>query len=139
MLRLFQAIHCERDGFNSGAAVSQEDTVEIDAPSKVNEIRRLNDRLRTEFLGGHILLTSGVSALDVEIRKPLMKAIQTFDAFTEDNDPHGEHDFLSVEVNGEKYFAKIDYYAPDMEHGSDDPADPKKTRRVLTIMHSSEY
>ena len=30
-------------------------------------------------------------------------------------------------------------YAPDMEHGSEDPSSRAKMVRVLTIMHSSEY
>ena len=59
--------------------------------------------------------------------------------FSEDNDPHGEHDFGSFEVDGENYFFKLDYYSPDMEGGSEDPADPEKTTRVLTIMRADEY
>jgi hypothetical protein len=31
------------------------------------------------------------------------------------------------------------YYAPDLQHGSDDSADTSKTVRVLTIMLASEY
>jgi hypothetical protein len=61
------------------------------------------------------------------------------DSFTEDNDPHGEHDFGAFEHEGARIFWKIDYYAPDMEHGSENPADPKQTVRVLTIMLASEY
>jgi hypothetical protein len=33
----------------------------------------------------------------------------------------------------------IDYYAPDMESGSEDPADPDKTMRIMTIMRADEY
>ena len=59
--------------------------------------------------------------------------------FTPDNDPHGERDFGVFEHNGERISWKIYYYAPDMEHGSEDPSDPAQTVRVLTIMLASEY
>ena len=57
----------------------------------------------------------------------------------EDNDPHGEHDFGSFELCGRKLFWKIEYYDPDLQHGSEDPADPAKTMRVLTVMLAEEY
>jgi hypothetical protein len=70
---------------------------------------------------------------------PFGRRSRIFDSFTPDNDPYGEHDFGAFEHEGQRIFWKIDYYAPDMEHGSEDPADPKQTVRVLTIMLASEY
>jgi hypothetical protein len=69
----------------------------------------------------------------------IREKVELFDDFTKDNDPHGEHDFGAFQHEGERIFWKIDYYAPDMEHGSENPADPKQTVRVLTIMLASEY
>ncbi len=63
----------------------------------------------------------------------------TFSDFTPENDPHGEHDFGSFAVAGRKFFFKIDYFDAAMEFGSEDPADPAKTTRVLTIMLAEEY
>ena len=51
-----------------------------------------------------------------------------------DNAPYGEHDFGVVMHKGPKVFWKIDYYAPDMMHGSEDPSDPAQTVRVMTVI-----
>lgn len=109
------------------------------APDKLAMIRQLNDRLRTQFVGGKIMLTQTVANLDPDTKALILTAVRGFTSWDTDNDPHGEHDFCTVEVSGEKYFAKCDYYAPDMQHGSEDPADESKTVRVLTIMHASDY
>ena len=51
----------------------------------------------------------------------------------------GEHDFGSFTVGEEQLFWKIDYYDLSLEFGSNDPADPSQTKRVLTIMLAEEY
>jgi hypothetical protein len=110
-------------------------------------IRELNDALRaaTEFpLGpdlasGQLVVTRGVAEHGNEFIDRAVRAVQAFDAFSEDNDPHGEHDFGSFELDGETLFWKIDYYDSAFTAGSPDPADPGVTRRVLTILLAEEY
>jgi hypothetical protein len=103
-------------------------------------IAGLNDLLRTTFLTGRVVLTEGIASLPPEDREAILTAVRTFKDFTGDNDPHGEHDFGSIDHPGVgRVFWKIDYYDPSYTWGSDDPADPAKTRRVLTIMLAGEY
>ena len=71
--------------------------------------------------------------------KEMAQAIASFDAFEADNDPHQERDFASLEIEGTKVFFKFDYYNLTLDGGSEDPADPAQTMRVLTIMLTSEY
>lgn len=100
-------------------------------------IKGLNDRARSTLLGCRVMVTQGVQVLD-DIAAILDK-VRTFDAFTEDNDPHGEHDFGSFLHKGETIFWKFDYYDPTLSSGSENPTDPCVTIRVLTIMLASEY
>jgi hypothetical protein len=65
--------------------------------------------------------------------------VAEFKSFTEDNDPHGEHDFGSFDIVGRKFFWKIDYYDRQCQYGSEDPADPEKTTRVLTVTLAEDY
>ena len=111
----------------------------VAALTKQQRIRLLNDSLRTTFAGGKILLTAGVDALPTEAKAEVLSKVRAFADFNGDNDPHDEHDFGSVELAGATYFFKLDYYAPDMEGGSEDPSDATKTARVLTIMRADEY
>ena len=84
-------------------------------------------------------MTPGVNALPLDTKARVLLAVQRFNKFSADNDPHREHDFGSFEIDGERYFFKLDYYTLDMTAGSEDPADPEKTTRVLTIMRADEY
>lgn len=44
-----------------------------------------------------------------------------------------------IEVGGKTVIWKIDCYDKSMTYGSDDPANPALTTRVLTIMLGEEY
>jgi hypothetical protein len=109
------------------------------ALSQADRIRVLNDNFRSTFVGGQVVMTRGVADLPLDVKARLILAVQSFSNFTKDNDPHGEHDFGAIDLEGERYFFKLDYYTPDLSAGSDDPADPEKTARVLTIMRADEY
>ncbi len=109
------------------------------ALERTHRIRVLNDNFRSTFIGGRVVMSQGVAALALSAKAHVFVQVHTFADFRTDNDPHGEHDFGSFEVAGEKFFWKIDYYDVDMINGSEDPADPAKTTRVLTIMLAGEY
>jgi Protein of unknown function (DUF3768) len=117
---------------------------------KAQHIAALNDLFRVGFfvpsfgpckVSGHVVCTSGIAALPPEMQIHIWAAVSDFSAFTDENDPHGEHDFGAFDVDGYgRIFWKIDYYADkSCTFGSEDPADPTKCFRVLTIMLASEY
>lgn len=104
-------------------------------------IAELNDAFRKGLTDGTRLVTAGIAALSDLDRFLIQLRVQAFDGFTPDNDPYGEHDFGSFDHPAAgRVFWKIDYYdRPNTGHGSEDPANPDKTTRVLTIMLASEY
>jgi hypothetical protein len=73
------------------------------------------------------------------VKAKALLLVASFDQFTEGNDPFGEHDFGSFELADRTFFWKIDYYDQRCEFGSEDPSNPERTTRVLTIMLASEY
>ena len=118
---------------------------------KAKRIAELNDRFRIDFfiptfgprpVPGHIVCTRGISALPPETQIRIWSAVSEFKDFTEDNDPYGERDFgaIRMEAVPEKIVWKIDYYADkSCALGAEDPSDPARSFRVLTIMLASEY
>jgi len=104
-------------------------------------LAELNDkfRRREDPTLGIYTTTVGVKALEREKRYQLTKLVQEFNCFTEGNDSYGEHDFGKVTMDEEDYFWKIDYYDLNMEYLSENPAEESITKRVMTIMRSSEY
>ena len=85
------------------------------------------------------MVTPAVQALSPNTRAQLLHHVRQFHDFEIGGDPYGEHDFGAIEFEGERFFWKIDYYNRQLDGGSEDPSDPAKTSRVLTIMLASEY
>lgn len=81
--------------------------------------------LRSTLITGKVILTEGIRSLPDAIREDIITKVRCLGAFDQEN--------------AGKIFWKIDYYDRDYEYNSPDPADPKVTRRVLTIMLADEY
>jgi hypothetical protein len=111
----------------------------MEKPEYRAAIRTLNDNLRQTFIGGRVVITEGVAALEDGTLRRLISKVKAFNSFEKTNDPHGEHDFGSIDLGRQKFFWKVDYYDLTMKAGSDDPANPEITTRVLTIMRADEY
>lgn len=121
--------------------------------SRSERIARLNDRARQAMgLACVAMATEGFRALPEADQSRVRELVETFDAFTLDNDPYGERDFGAIYQDSDDHwtttrparpietvFWKIDTYDRDLRYVSEDPANPAVTRRVLTIMLSSEY
>jgi hypothetical protein len=102
----------------------------------VRRTRLLNDNFRSTYVGGKVVMTAGVNALPIDTKARVLLAVQSFSNFTNDNDPHGEHDFGSIEIEGETYFFKIDLYEePEVKDSNGE----RIVNRVLTIMLADEY
>ena len=118
---------------------------------KSAQIAELNDRFRRCFgmpgrkagsaVPGQVVSTRSIATLPSVIQVQIWNAVIGFDDFSEDNDPHGEHDFGAFEIDGtDRFFWKIDYYADaSCKFGSEDPSDITRCYRVLTIMRAEEY
>ena len=128
----------------------------ISAREQAARIARLNDLARQAMgVACTVVATVGFRSLSDADQSRVRELIETFDAFTEDNDPHGERDFGCVYQLGNGrwtterprvrederagVFWKLDYYDRELRFASEDAADPAITRRVLTIMLADEY
>ena len=128
----------------------------ISAREQAARIARLNDLARQAMgVACTVVATVGFRSLSDTDQFCVRELIETFDAFTEDNDPHGERDFGCVYQLGNgrwtterprvrederaRVFWKLDYYDRELRFASEDAADPAITRRVLTIMLADEY
>lgn len=107
--------------------------------TKAKRIRDLNDACRSTFTRCSIVMTAALMEVPPNRRAGILKKVRELEEFNDDNDPYHEHDMAFFEDGGERFFFKFDYFDVSLEHGSDDPSDEEKTRRVLTIGFASDY
>ena len=106
---------------------------------KTAKIRELNDRARTTFKNVQVMLALGIRARPEKEVSEILERVRTFNEFTPANNPYLENDCACFDYNGDRIIWKFDYYSSsDMQYASDDPADPNKTTRVLTIMDAAQ-
>lgn len=109
---------------------------------RANRIAALNDAMRTSIeppmAPNMIVFTGALAESDEEIRILALNGARQFKDFTLENDPWGERDFMRYTIGQNTFIAKIDYYTPDLEAGSDDPDDPEKTARVMSIFYAED-
>src|SRR6266404_1866640 len=92
------------------------DKIDRDLRSIHNEVKTFTfERKSTTSpaVGRKSTTTPGVRDLPLATNVAVLQAVRSFNDFTTDNDPRGEHDLGSVDVMGETFFFKVDYYSPD--------------------------
>ena len=103
-------------------------------------IAALNDQCRKAMgVAGKLFQTQGICDLPLDDQSAIRENVKTFDEFTLDNDPYGERNFGAFDHNGQRIFWEIGYFDTTMTYESEDPTDPAKTVRVLTVLLAAEY
>lgn len=101
---------------------------------RIARIRALNDEFRRNARGGSLIFSRSIEILGGEYVARVREAVAEFDAFAEFDEADGEHDIGCAEVDGAVYFWIIDYYDLNRQFRSEDPSDPARTVRTLTVV-----
>ena len=107
--------------------------------NRVQQIAETNDQVRQTVMRDRLMITSGIRRLSHDTQNKIFAAIETYDDFKPSNDPHKEHDFGSIKIDGNSVFWKVDYFDNDLEYHSPDVLNRSVTRRVLIVMLAEEY
>lgn len=79
------------------------------------------------------VLTDEIATLPENQLAWVINQVRSFSDFNENNDPHGEHDFGSFDLEGQTVFWKFDYFDSDLKYFEENGT------RILTIMYAHEY
>lgn len=103
---------------------------------RIDTIRALNDAARSTFTGCLLVLTEAFEKLPLTIRSHVLKSVREFTQFEEVRDT--EHRYGVIWYEGTEFFFHMDYRDLTLQLHSPDPANPRVTRRVLTVGLASE-
>ena len=117
----------------------------VEMKSRTERIAELNDRCRLGLdpQAKHMLsrgclaaFASGFTAEGIAAIAELLESTRVYEFEPGDG---RERDFGSFDFRGQRICFKIDYYDLALEFGSEDPADPSITTRVMTVMLTSDH
>ena len=111
----------------------------VPAKNQSERIRELNDAFRTTLIGGRVVLSAGVRILSECLRRRVMRTLQSSRALRSFGKPNPEHESGTFTVQDIEFYWTIDYYDSTPEFAVRDPSDQVSTKRVLTLMLSSEH
>lgn len=106
---------------------------------RAETIARLNDQLRKTGAGGTVMVTQNVRNITGFDPAALAATLATYQDFDPHGDPHGERDFGTMTLWGYDLIWKVDYYDKGVNYGSDDPANPEITHRVLNVLLATDW
>lgn len=109
--------------------------------SRTARIAELNDRFRRTVVSplGVVVLTYGVAQQPPEVVREILNLVRDHDPFDAGN-PHVEHEYGKLWNTGAgKVYWRIECFEDaSCDFASEDPADPERSFRVLTIMLAEE-
>jgi len=103
---------------------------------RTDTIRALNDLARTTFTGCLIVATPTFEKLPLTTKTHVLNSVREFKDFDEMRDT--EHRYGVIDYQGTEFFFHMAYYDLTLQVHSPDPANPRITRRVLTVGLASE-
>ncbi|MGD0036314.1 MAG: DUF3768 domain-containing protein [Bacteroidota bacterium] len=114
-----------------------ENTYTSEHLARINDTIRMNlcklrCNVRVEGICGQLVFTRNAIDILGDNIEVLLSAVATFNQFNEANNPYGENDFGKIELFGQKWFWKFDYYDKKLQYFG-------HHTHVLTVMLAEDY
>lgn len=108
-------------------------------PAVTQRLRQLNNAFRKTGEGGITTISMAVHAIGPKAVSEIRAAIAAFTGFDSSGSEESEHDYGTINYQGQMVYWKIDYFDEDVAFASSDATDPDVTVRVMTILLASDF